>query len=298
MGICFGFMASTLLSTFSVSSHKVRRIEQTQNCIQQPPTKATTSNADPATGWNTIHVFYGNTTHLNQVTQLPAVSLINKKWFSQVQQDEMVSRLLRGKRNGFFVDLASNDAVRISNTYALETHHNWKGLCLEANSVYWAGLAYRPGCTAIAAVVGKEMMEEVSFRFPNRAAPKGGIVDRRFDNTVQSAFGEDQLRYTVTLAHILEYFHAPSVMDYLSLDVEGAESFVMSTFPFDRYRFNLLTIERPDDELCRLLDRNGYKLLKKLRSWGETIWAHEAVTADLDLSALDMDTEHYAYRDI
>jgi hypothetical protein len=291
MGICLGFMASSFLSTLSTQT--IRRIEQTQNCIQQsPPTKTT----DPSTGWNTIHVFYGNTTHLNQVTQLPAASLLTKQWFSQVQQDELVSRLLRGKRNGYFVDLASNDAVRISNTFALETHHGWNGLCLEANSVYWAGLAYRPGCTIIAAVVGKQMMEEVRFRFPHRAAPKGGIVNQKFDNTVQT--GEDQLRFTVTLAHIFEYFQAPTVMDYLSLDVEGAESFVMSTFPFDRYRFNLLTIERPDDELCSLLDRHGYKLLKKLRSWGETIWAHEAILADLDLSALDMDTEHYAYRDI
>jgi hypothetical protein len=140
------------------------------------------------------------------------------------------------------------------------------------------------------------MMDEVSFRFPNRAAPKGGIVG--FDNNSDEAsrhIGEDQLRYTVTLAHIFERFNVPNVMDYLSLDVEGAESFVMESFPFHRYRFRLLTIERPNDELCRLLMQNGYRLLKQLKSWGETIWMHESAEAMLDMSALEMDTENYEY---
>lgn len=246
-------------------------------------------------GWNTLHVFYGNTSHITQASQIPNDVFTKKKWFSQLQQDELVSRLLRGKRNGFFVDLAANDAVRISNTYALETHYKWRGLCLEANPVYWSSLAYRPRCQTIAAVVGRTMMQEVSFRFPNRAAPQGGIVGGQFDNQESSRYGEDQLRYTVTLSHIFDRFQVPTVMDYLSLDVEGAEFFVMETFPFDRYRFRLITIERPNEDLCRLLVQNGYRLLKQLKNWGETIWMHESAEGLLDMTALDMDTENYVY---
>ena len=37
-------------------------------------------------------------------------SFESNQWFSQVRQDLVVSRLLKGKRKGYFVDLASNDA--------------------------------------------------------------------------------------------------------------------------------------------------------------------------------------------
>ena len=65
-------------------------------------------------GWSTIHIFYGNASHIDQASKIPAEVLAKRRWFSQLQQDELISRLLFGKRNGYFVDLAANDAVRIS----------------------------------------------------------------------------------------------------------------------------------------------------------------------------------------
>ena len=286
--------------------------------------EATLSAHSNSDGWNNIHVFYGNTSHVAQASHINKAILPLarqqqsdgnnnnnsssnnnnnnfRRWFSQSQQDEFVSRLLRNKRNGYFVDLAANDAIRISNTYALETYFHWQGLCIEANPIYWAGLAYRSHCQIVAAVVGQEMMQAVKFKFPNRAPPKGGIVGAEFDNHEASQFGEDQWRYTVTLEHILDRFQAPTVIDYLSLDVEGAETFVLEKFPFERYRFHVMTIERPDETLCRLLVQHGYRLLKQLKKrWGETVWIHETLLSPdksslIDLSVLDMDTEHYEY---
>jgi hypothetical protein len=39
----------------------------------------------------------------------------------------IVSTLYRNKTKGYFVDLASNDAVSLSNTLGLEKHLNWTG---------------------------------------------------------------------------------------------------------------------------------------------------------------------------
>lgn len=69
-------------------------------------------------GWSPIHVFYGDQSTLKRSSS---------GWYSQVKQDEVVSALFRNKKNGFFVDLASNDAVTLSNTFALEERHNWDG---------------------------------------------------------------------------------------------------------------------------------------------------------------------------
>lgn len=256
-------------------------------------------------GWKLLHVYVGtNVTaeHKAEASTIPNDYFHSTRWFSQLRQDFLISQLLRGKRGGYFVDLAANDAIRISNTFALEANFGWMGLAIEPNPVYWSGLAYR-NCAVIGAVVGNTTGAQLRFKFPKRAAPTGGLVGNDFDNKVDlesksSNNQEAQTRYSVALGDILDRFNAPSVIDYLSLDVEGAETFVLESFPFERYRFNLLTVERADTRLRELLARQGYKQLKQLKKWGETLWMHSSASSILDMAALTIDTENYKYREI
>jgi hypothetical protein len=249
-------------------------------------------------GWSTIHVFSGNTSHIVDASAIPNDFYENNHWFSQVRQDFIVSNLLGGKRNGYFVDLASNDAIRISNTYALERDFGWTGICIEPNPVYWSSLSYRSNCHVVGAVVGERRMEEVVFKFNTAKGPQSGIVGPDFDNNNSNNNApnskEAKRRSTVTLVEVLERFDAPHIIDYLSLDIEGAEYFVMNQFPFDIYRFNILTVERPSPPLQQLLQQNGYLLLKELRKWGETLWIHKDVEHAIDKSALDIEIPKYS----
>lgn len=68
-------------------------------------------------GWKNIHVFYGKTDHLS----------VHTGKMAQAKQDTIVSSLLHNKKNGYFIDLASNDATYLSNTYMLEQNWNWTG---------------------------------------------------------------------------------------------------------------------------------------------------------------------------
>ena len=244
-------------------------------------------------GWKNIHVFYGDESHLSDASDISAPYFKANKWFSQVRQDEIVSRLFHSKRGGYFIDLAANDPVRISNTYALETSFNWNGLCLEPNPVYWSALSHRK-CDVVAAIIGDKTMEEVSFIYPKGKPPKGGILGNEFDNK-DDKYNESHPRFTVSLVDVFQKFRVPKIIDYISLDVEGAEDLVMSSFPFDQYRFNVMTVERPSDKLSALLTANGYLLLKTLKKGIETIWTHESIYEDLDKSALDIDSENYKY---
>jgi hypothetical protein len=299
VGVFVGFLASSFLSIASYetpSGGNPTAVLSSPPAANRLPFGTNKKSEENDNGWGLIHVYYGNTSHLPDTSAIPKDYFQQAKWFSQVRQDEIISILLHGKRDGYFVDLAANDAVRISNTYALETNFDWRGLCLEPNPMYWPSLAYRK-CDVVAAVVGQQSMEEVQFKYPNRAGPQGGIVGKDFDNKEASKFGEDHPRYTATLLEIFERFDTPFVIDYLSLDIEGAEELVMQGFPFERYRINVLTIERPSEKLRSLLEQNDYILLKELKRWGETVWIHRQVESSLDQSALDIDTENYKYRE-
>lgn len=46
-----------------------------------------------------------------------------------------------------------------------------------------------------------------------------------------------------TIGSILTECNAPSVIDYLSLDIEGGEARALSVFPFDKYKIRALTVE-------------------------------------------------------
>jgi len=309
----FFLLLGIFLGIFLVSTTTIQSYHEDEKGVRMPPSAsssgqlrrllertqsaAVTGATGDDGGWSTVHVFYGNKSHLAEASTIPVDYYASTEWFSQVRQDEIVSGLLRGKRNGYFVDLASNDAVRISNTYALESNWGWTGLCIEPNPIYWSSLSYRINCRVVGAVVGNGTMDEVRFKFPNRMPARGGIVG--FDNKVPSRFQEDATRYTVSLAEIFKRFGAPPVLDYLSLDVEGAEYYVLQNFPFESYRFNVMTIERPQARLASLLEQHGYSMLKVLNTKrGETIWAHRSVQSHLDLSVLDrIDVEHYVYRE-
>ena len=50
---------------------------------------------------------------------------------SQAQQDKFIINVLKGKKNGYFLEIGSNDPVYTNNTWILEEYFNWKGIMIE-----------------------------------------------------------------------------------------------------------------------------------------------------------------------
>jgi hypothetical protein len=202
---------------------------------------------------------------------------------SQLGQDRLVMGLMEEyhklvplksyKTHPFFVDLAANDAVRLSNTHMLEKH-DWTGLCIEPNPIYWERLAHRK-CTVVGAFVGGQDQQPVNVTMMAKGA-FGGIVDKSMDNK-PTASNQTKLKYTVSLQTLFHRYSVPREIDYFSLDVEGAESMIMKNFPFDEYSFRFMTVERPKEDLKSLLKSHGYEYIQDLCKWGETFWVHESI---------------------
>jgi hypothetical protein len=127
-------------------------------------------------------------------------------------------------------------------------------------------------------------MQQVHFQYSNQ--DHGGIVGKGFDNGPRHQ-KSSTLEYTVTLQEIFQRFHVPKVIDYLSLDVEGAEYFIMKAFPLRQYTIRIMTIERPNESLRKLLEQQGYQQILRLSRWGETLWIYSEFEAEMDLSQLN-----------
>lgn len=246
-------------------------------------------------GFNPIFIYSNRATAISEIPKFSnsreykgEIGLgITASAYAQVKQDSIVLALTEAnwelekqalsdskKKKFFFLDLAANHAILLSNTLYLE-QNGWDGICIEGNPEYWYELGRYRTCTIVGAFVGG--MEENDGQQVDIALRSsfGGIVNKDFDNKKSE---ETVKRDLVSIKTILNDAECPEIIDYFSLDVEGAESFVMKDFPWEMYTFRFLTIERPKDDLVELLNFHGYSKYKKnLSKWGETLWIHKSV---------------------
>lgn len=208
------------------------------------------------------------------------------KFIGQKGQDKwIIDKIFKYKKCGYFVDLAATDGVKINNTLLLEKQLNWNGICIEPNPYYYKYLKKNRNCDVTDIVVDKTNDVEIDFRIDN--GELGGIVDEDTDNNYKYR-GHQLIKArilrlkTKTLEYVLDYFNAPKIIDYLSLDVEGCEERILSKFPFNKYTFLAMTIERPTPELEKILFENDYVFVEKSKdSLGndtfDTFYVHKSI---------------------
>jgi FkbM family methyltransferase len=209
----------------------------------------------------------------------------NIKYMSQKGQDKwVIEEIFQGKRSGFFVDLAASDGVTLSNTYILEKHFGWTGICIEPNPEFYTKLQNNRNSICVNDCIDfQEGM--VEFRFDNMEL--GGIIGSDTDNCMKyrekqilEAREKNQTTFlkTKTLEQVLLESNAPKIIDYLSLDVEGAETRILTGFPFDKYIFLSMTIERPTPLINQVIFSNGYVFVQNSKVMGyDSFYVHKSI---------------------
>ncbi len=182
---------------------------------------------------------------------------------SQTCQDKWVSLVVYpDTTDGYFLDIGSGSGEEFSNSKILEDR-GWKGICIDPFPVDMENR----NCDMFEDVVYSRGGEKVSFR---AAGYLGGIdqyIDRWRDHTAKAEVVDFT---TVTLDDILERADAPDFINYMSLDIEGAELEALKGLSLDRYKFGALTIEHNFEEPKRteireLLESNGYTLVRSIQ---------------------------------
>jgi len=85
----------------------------------------------------------------------------------------------------------------------------------------------------------------------------------------------------ITLNEVLKNANAPKLIDFLSLDVEGAEIEVLGGINYSEFRFKLMLIETNEFETVnKFLARENYIFLKKLSSH-DYLFAHNEIIKGL-----------------
>ena len=201
---------------------------------------------------------------------------------SQMGADDWV---LSNYKKGYFVDAGCFDGEDLSNTYKLEKH-GWSGICIDAHP---KNFDRRPKSTVVQAVIDGAPDREVEFvvsQCPEISGVSGHLSRTNWENWIDHI----EKRKTTTLQAILDGQKAPSFIEYLNLDVEGAELSILKSFPHDKYKFGCISVEHNYDEPKRTLirntlKRNGYKLHSQVKADDWFVHDGDCVIADVVIVA-------------
>lgn len=210
---------------------------------------------------------------------------------SQAGQDFWVyGEAFNQKRQGYFLDIGAHDGVNISNTYVLESKYKWSGLCVEANPKTFKKLIRNRTATCVNACIDRaEGLVDFALR-----DGRGGIADENLDNSANAKEHYPSVKLkTVSLEALLQTYNAPTTIDFLSIDVEGAEERILANFNFNAYLFRTITIERPSKKLKAVLQKNGYILIKEIPNL-DCFFVHQSFKKEYKKNLF----EFYAHKNI
>lgn len=208
------------------------------------------------------------------------------KYQSKAGQDKWALTHLNHKKNGYFVDVGAHNGETDSHTLVMERDLGWKGICVEPNPLFrsFESLIKCRKCicenVAITSSNG-----EVDFVARGTNAQLSGIYDKKFsDLSVRKQVEQKNHNLiqvpSMTLEALLDKHEAPTVIDYINIDTEGAEWEILRVFDFSKYTFRTMTIEHnyysgndfdpackvKKDNIQKLLESKGYKFDKSVKA--------------------------------
>ncbi len=209
---------------------------------------------------------------------------------AQLFQDIFALFIANFKKGGVFVEVGTGDGKSISNTYILEKQYGWTGLVVEPNPSFLSRLQANRTCQ-----ISTDCVWDISGRtvkFMCTAVPEfsrlASLESDLHDADRNTEFEEIDL-VTTSLNDVLRQQNCPKVIDYLSLDVEGAEYDILQTFNFDQTTINCLTVEHNWSGSRQLLhdllsDKGFVRVFEHLSQWDDW-YVQRSVLADFPAAA-------------
>lgn len=198
---------------------------------------------------------------LSQHTDLPS--------YSQLKQDLWVLAETRNKREGFFVEVGAFDGIQFSNSYLLEKEFAWSGILAEPNPSFSESIAKSRSAPLCTNPVSSHSGRVVTMLFCPDAPELSAMAEHAsLDQHAAARQVNNQMEMTtISLNDLLENHDAPRNIDFISLDTEGSELDILSTFDCAKYDVKLMCIEHngtpAEAKIDTLMISRGYSRVHK-----------------------------------
>jgi len=160
--------------------------------------------------------------------------------------EKFIEQRLKGRRNGFFVECGANDGYFQSNTIYFENMLNWTGLLVEANPRLAKTLMSRSRKAFVYGGCLSPIRRPTTLKFTS-AGCCGGLSNflTKSQEYLIGLYSKVESVDWVQCYPLNDMLAAIGVnhVDYMALDVHGAELAILKTIDFNELRVDLMTVE-------------------------------------------------------
>jgi len=196
---------------------------------------------------------------------------------SQDNQDKYLEEnIFKGFKNGFFVDVGANDGISINNTLYFEKYNNWTGINIEPiKSVFQKLSINRPNCININCTVSNFNGETDFICNTGYTEMISGIKDNYDPRHLNRLERENNMMNSTTniikinTKKLETILHENNIthINYLSIDVEGAEFEVIKSINFNNVFIDVIGFENNYEDLSypivKYLENYNYDIIYK-----------------------------------
>jgi FkbM family methyltransferase len=172
-----------------------------------------------------------------------------------------------GDRTGVYVEVGAYDPIVMSQTWQLELR-GWKGLLVEPVAEQAAKLRAQRNAKVAEVACGSPSQHGASMEMQVNGI--GSTLVKGFMDPEFSPYAKMRQVRCVTLDSVLAETGFDRI-DFISIDVEGAEVDVLEGFSLERYKPSLVLIEDflSDQTRYRHMVRRGYRFVRRtgINSW-------------------------------
>ena len=183
-----------------------------------------------------------NKIHILQNIYLKNKHFIKKKSYAMDGEDLAIDQYLKKKDKGFYVDIGAHHPIQRNNTQLL-FKRGWEGINIDVNqfSIDLFNFLRPKDLNLLTAISDQE--GEVIFYY-QKLFSQLNTTDKKIANESFSGNFKERLVKCQTIQNILDHSrYKGKKIDFLNIDVEGAEMKVLKTLRFEIYDPGIICIE-------------------------------------------------------
>jgi FkbM family methyltransferase len=196
--------------------------------------------------------------------------LTNQLHLPRPQPSDFAYDYFNGLKNGFYVDIGAAEGILCNNTVTFDKGYNWKGICIEPNSISFNKLKEnRPDAECLNIAIADTEDDLEYWEIIGEASCLSGLKEL-MSAEHQEIIIKEVKRYKDTLNKIkikcttfssLKKLIPNNNINYLSIDAEGADFNIIKSINYKEYNIDLISVEADHsfDAIKLHLYNNGYK---------------------------------------
>ena len=174
----------------------------------------------------------------------------NENFASQSGQDKIIKNsFFRSKKNGYFVEIGAFDGVLGSNCIHFEKSMKWEGIAIEPSKIQFQKLSKNRNCKVLNKAISSTEKDVEFIEVIEGLTQMSGINNDDYSaktiikNDENTKFNKIKLKTSTFNKNVLN-----KEIDYLSMDIEGAELDVLQSINFKEYIIKVISVENNNPE--------------------------------------------------